>query len=136
MSTASTFRNSYSANIFRLYVVLYDDYFSQCLQFSYCHCSIASCTNLFLCCCLFLSIFVFSRKHSTELSEYGEIRRQVLEFYFSGNIPQNNLSAKNAEFRQADKKARELANAQQTIEEYLRQEQSQDHRKKKRNDLE
>ena len=61
--------------------------------------------------------------------------KQVLE-YFSGNIPQNNLSAKNAEFRQADKKARELANAQQTIEEYLRQEQSQDHQKKKRNDLE
>ena len=39
--------------------------------------------------------------------------------------------------RQADKKARELADAQRTIEEYLRQEQSRDqHQKRKRNDLE
>ena len=90
----------------------------------------------------------YRKEHSAELSEYGEIRKQVLEFYPSGHIPkvenlekkisslESNLSAKNTEFRQADKKARELANAQQTIEEYLRQEQSQDHRKKKRNDLE
>ena len=90
----------------------------------------------------------YRKEHSMELSEYGEIRKQVLEFYPSGHIPkvenlekridiiESNLSAKNAEFRQADKKACELANAQQTIEEYLRQEQIQDHRKKKRNDLE
>ena len=43
---------------------------------------------------------------------------------------ESNLSVKNAEFRQADKKARELANAQQKIEKYLRQEQTQDHQKK------
>ena len=43
----------------------------------------------------------------------------------------------NSEFDQADKKARELADAQRTIEEYLRQEQSRDQQKrKKRNDLE
>ena len=90
----------------------------------------------------------YRKEHSAELSEYGEIRKQVLEFYPSGHIPkvenlekridvlESNLSAKNAEFRQADKKARELANSQQTIEEYIRQEQIQDHRKKKRNDLE
>lgn len=88
------------------------------------------------------------KEHSAELSEYGKIRKQVLEFYPSGHIPkvenpekridvlESNLSAKNAEFRQADKKARELANAQQTIKEYLRQKQIQDHQKKKRNDLE
>ena len=90
----------------------------------------------------------YRKEHSAELFEYGEIRKQVLEFYPSGHIPkvenlekkisilESNLSAKKAEFRQADKKARELASAQQTIEEYLRQEQIQDHRKKKRNDLE
>ena len=42
-----------------------------------------------------------------------------------------------AEYRQADKKARELADAQRTIEEYIRQEQSRDQQqKRKRNDLE
>ena len=47
------------------------------------------------------------------------------------------LSAMNTEFDQADKKARELADAQRTIEEYLCQEQSRDQQKrKKRNDLE
>ena len=90
----------------------------------------------------------YRKEHSAELSKYGEIRKQVLEFYPSGHIPkvenlekkisslESDLSAKNAEFRQADKKTHKLANAQQTIEEYLRQEQSQDHQKKKRNDLE
>ena len=80
--------------------------------------------------------------------EYEQIDKQVLEFYPSGHIPkaenlekkisslESNLSAKNAEFRQADKKARELANAQQKIEKYLRQEQTQDHQKKEKNDLE
>jgi hypothetical protein len=47
------------------------------------------------------------------------------------------LSQTDAEYRQADKKARELAEAQRTIEEYLRQEQSRDQQqKRKRNDLE
>ena len=47
------------------------------------------------------------------------------------------LSAMNTEYNQADKKARELADAQRTIEEYLRQEQSRKQQKrKKRNDLE
>ena len=46
------------------------------------------------------------------------------------------LSAMNTEFNQADKKARELADAQRTIEEYLRQEQSRGEKKRKRNDLE
>ena len=91
----------------------------------------------------------YRKEHSVELSEYGEIRKQVLEFYPSGHIPkvenlekrigvlESDLSAKNAEFRQADKKACELANAQRTTEEYLRQEQSQDQKKRrKRSDLE
>ena len=46
------------------------------------------------------------------------------------------LLAMNSEFNQADTKARELADAQRTIEEYLRQEQSRDQQKRKRNDLE
>ena len=46
------------------------------------------------------------------------------------------LTAMDSEFRQTDKKARELAEAQRTIEEYLRQEQSRGGQKRKRNDLE
>ena len=46
------------------------------------------------------------------------------------------LSAMKTEYNQADKKARELADAQRTIEEYLRQEQSRGEQKRKRNDLE
>ena len=46
------------------------------------------------------------------------------------------LTAINTECNQADKKARELADAQRTIEEYLRQEQSRGDQKRKRNNLE
>ena len=87
--------------------------------------------------------------HSYELSEYGKVRTQVLELYPSGHIPtveklekgitalRKKLSTMNTEYDQADKKTRELADAQRTIEEYLRQEQSRDQQKrKKRNDLE
>ena len=91
----------------------------------------------------------YKESHSYELSEYGKVRTQVLELYPSGHIPtvekleksitalRDKLSAMNTEFNQADKKARELADAQRTIEEYLRQEQSRDQQKrKKRSDLE
>ena len=90
----------------------------------------------------------YRKEHSAELAEYGKIRTQVFELYPSGHIPtvekleksitalREKLSAMNTEFNQADKKARELADAQRTIEEYLRQEQSRGEQKRKRNDLE
>ena len=91
----------------------------------------------------------YRKEYSVELAEYGKVRTQVLELYPSGHIPtvenleksitalRKKLSAMNTEYNQADKKARELADAQKTIEEYLRQEQSRDQQKrKKRNDLE
>ena len=93
----------------------------------------------------------YRKEHSAELSEYGEIRRQVLEFYPSGHIPKvENLekkinalmqerSEKNMQFHEFDKKARDLADAQRTIEEFLRQErneQQQDRKRKKNGDLE
>lgn len=91
----------------------------------------------------------YRKDYSAELAEYGKVRTQVLELYPSGHIPtvknleksitalRKKLSAMNTEYNQADKKARELADAQRTIEEYLRQEQSRDQQKrKKRNDLE
>lgn len=91
----------------------------------------------------------YKETHSYELSEYVKVRTQVLELYPSGDIPtvekleksitalRDKLTAMNSEYNQADKKARELAEAQRTIEDYLRQEQSRDQQKrKKRNDLE
>ena len=91
----------------------------------------------------------YRKEHGGEIAEYHETCKQVLELYPSGHIPtvenleksitalRQKLSAMNTEFDQADKKARELADAQRTIEEYLRQEQSRDQQKrKKRNDLE
>ena len=91
----------------------------------------------------------YRNNNTDELNEYGEIRKQVLELYPSGHIPtvenlekqistmRETLSQKDAEYRQADKKALELSDAARTIEDYLRQEQSRNQQqKRKRNDLE
>ena len=93
----------------------------------------------------------YRQNNSDELTEYGQIRKQVLELYPSGHIPTvENLeqkinaliqerSEKDLQFREADKRARDLADAQRTIEEYLRQErneQQQDRKRKKNGDLE
>ena len=93
----------------------------------------------------------YRKDNSAELTEYGQIRTQVLELYPSGHIPTvENLeqkinaliqerSEKDLQFREADKRARDLADAQRTIEEFLRQErneQQQDRKRKKNGDLE
>ena len=93
----------------------------------------------------------YRQNNSDELTEYGQIRSKVLELYPSGHIPTvENLeqkinaliqerSEKDLQFREADKRARDLADAQRTIEEYLRQErneQQQDRKRKKNGDLE
>ena len=84
----------------------------------------------------------YKESHSYELSKYWKVRTKVLELYPSGHIPtveksittlRDKLTAMDSEFRQTDKKARELADAQRTIEEYLRQEQSRGEQKRKRN---
>ena len=93
----------------------------------------------------------YRQNNSDELSEYGQIRSQVLELYPSGHIPTvesldkkinaliQERSLKDQQFREADKRARDLADAQRTIEEFLRQErneQQQDRKRKKNGDLE
>ena len=91
----------------------------------------------------------YRKNNAFELAEYGEIRKQVLELYPSGVIPKvenlekqitamrETITQKDAEYRQADKKSRELSEATRTIEEYLRHEQSRNQQqKRKRNDLE
>ena len=93
----------------------------------------------------------YMKEHSAELTEYGQIRTKVLELYPSGHIPTvesldkkinaliQERSLKDQQFREADKRARDLADAQRTIEEFLRQErnkQQQDRKRKKNGDLE
>lgn len=93
----------------------------------------------------------YRKEHSAELTEYGQIRTKVLELYPSGHIPTvesldkkinaliGERSLKDQQFREADKRARDLADAQRTIEEFLRQErneQQQDRKRKKNGDLE
>lgn len=93
----------------------------------------------------------YRKEHSAELTEYVQIRTQVLELYPSGQIPtveslEKKINAliqerleKDLQFREADKRAHDLADAQRTIEEFLRQErdeQQQDRKRKKNGDLE
>ena len=93
----------------------------------------------------------YRKEHSAELTEYGQIRTKVLELYPSGHIPtveslDKKINAliqerllKDQQFREADKRARDLADAQRTIDEFLRQErneQQQNRKRKKNGDLE
>ena len=87
----------------------------------------------------------YRKEHAAELIEYAESRQKVLELYPSGQIPTvENLeqkinaliqehSEKDLQFREADKKARDLADAQRTIEEFLRQERNEQEQKQKKN---
>ena len=93
----------------------------------------------------------FRKEHSSELNDYQQCRQQILEWYPDKRIPiaealeqkinalLQERSQKNIEFQTANQKSKDLANAQRTIEEFLRQErntQEQNRRRKKNGDLE
>ena len=93
----------------------------------------------------------FRKEHNSELNDYGQCRQQILEWYPDHKIPTpealeqkinallQERSQKNIEFQTANQKSKDLANAQRTIEEFLRQErnsQEQNRRRKKNGDLE
>ena len=93
----------------------------------------------------------YRKENSAELTEYGQIRTKVLDLYPSGHIPTvesldkkinaliGERSLKDQQFREADKRARDLADTQRTTKEFLRQERSeqqQDRKRKKNGDLE
>ena len=81
---------------------------------------------------------------STVLTEYGQIRSQVLELYSSGHIPTvealkqkinaliGERSGKDLQFREADKQARGLVEAQRTVEKILRHERNAQEKNRKR----
>ena len=93
----------------------------------------------------------FRKDHHSELNDYGQCRQQILELYPDKRIPTaealeqkinallQERSQKNIEFQTVNQKSKDLANAQRTIEEFLRQErntQEQNRRRKKNGDLE
>lgn len=93
----------------------------------------------------------FRKEHHSELNEYGQCRQQILEWYPDRKLPTadsleqkinaflQGRSQKNIEFQTANQKSKDLADAQRTIEEFLRQErneQQQDRKRKKNGDLE
>nr|WP_242836280.1 relaxase/mobilization nuclease domain-containing protein [Ruminococcus flavefaciens] len=91
----------------------------------------------------------YKKDHSGSLQEYYDLTQEILKWYPNGHTPTaENLekkievltaqrSQKNAEYKAADQKARELSEASREIEEFLRQEQRRDQQKKRnRNDLE
>ena len=93
----------------------------------------------------------FRKEHNSELNDYGQCRQQILKWYPDKRIPiaealeqkinalLQERSQKNIEFQTANQKSKALANAQRTIEEFLRQErntQEQNRRRKKNGDLE
>ncbi len=90
-------------------------------------------------------------QNSYELQEYKEVSRQLLEWYPDKHLPtvdeleqkitalMQERSEKNELYRSVSQKSKDLAQAQQTIEEFLRQEravQKQSRKKKKSGDLE
>lgn len=93
----------------------------------------------------------FRKEHNSELNEYGQCRQQILEWYPDRKLPTaesleqkinallQERSQKDIEFQTANQKSKDLANAQRTIEEFLRQgrtAQEQNRRRKKNGDLE
>ena len=91
----------------------------------------------------------YKKAHSESLDEYHALSQKILEWYPDGRTPTvekferqiDELTAKriakNAEYKVADQKARELSETAREIDDYLRQEQDRNQqKKKKRNDLE
>ena len=93
----------------------------------------------------------FREQNSYELQEYREVSRQLLEWYPDKHLPTideleqkitaltQERSEKNELYKSVSQKSKDLAQAQQTIEEFLRQERAvheQSRKKKKNGDLE
>ena len=87
----------------------------------------------------------FRSEHSSELNEYGECQKQILEWYPSGHIPSVEAAEKKihalkqereqlkSQYEAVKVKAKELGEAQRDIDEYLRQERDAQQQKRKKN---
>ena len=90
----------------------------------------------------------FREQNSYELQEYKEVSHQLLEWFPDKHLPkvdelEQKISALMQErndrhelYKQASQKSKDLAKAQQTIEEYLKQERNQPQKRKNNGELE
>ncbi|MBQ3138637.1 MAG: relaxase/mobilization nuclease domain-containing protein [Ruminococcus sp.] len=89
----------------------------------------------------------YKKAHGGTLSDYHELKKKLLEWYPSGHVPtaeklnkhiaelRKQSAQKNARYRAIKLKADELSQAANEIEQYLRQEQSRDQQKKRRQNV-
>ena len=90
----------------------------------------------------------FREQNSYELQEYKEVSHQLLEWFPYKHLPKvdeleqkitvliQERNDKHELYKQASQKSKDLAKAQQTIEEYLKQERNQPQKKKNKGELE
>ena len=92
----------------------------------------------------------YRKDHSDELADYVESRAKVLELFPTGSVPtvenlekrilllEQEIAQKNGEYQAVNQKSKDLMQARQEIEAYLKNERevNQKQKKKKRNDLE
>lgn len=89
----------------------------------------------------------YKKAHGGTLSDYHELKKKLLEWYPSGHVPsaeklnkhiaelRTQSVQKNARYKAVKLKADELSQAANEIEQYLRQEQSRDQQKKRRQNV-
>ena len=89
----------------------------------------------------------YKKAHGGTLSDYHELKKKLLEWYPSGHVPtaeklnkhiaelRKQSAQKNARYKAIKLKADELSQAANEIEQYLRQEQSRDQQKKRRQNV-
>ena len=89
----------------------------------------------------------YKKAHGGTLADYHELKKKLLEWYPSGHVPtaeklnkciadlNQQKAQKNARYKAIKLKADELSQAANEIEQYLRQEQSRDQQKKRRQNV-
>ena len=89
----------------------------------------------------------YKKAHGGTLADYHELKKKLLEWYPSGHVPtaeklnkriadlNQQKTQKNARYKAIKLKADELSQAANEIEQYLRQEQSRDQQKKRRQNV-
>uniref|UniRef100_UPI0025DD3457 relaxase/mobilization nuclease domain-containing protein n=1 Tax=uncultured Ruminococcus sp. TaxID=165186 RepID=UPI0025DD3457 len=89
----------------------------------------------------------YRKAHGGTLADYHELKKKLLEWYPSGHVPtaeklnkriadlNQQKAQKNARYKAIKLKADELSQAANEIEQYLRQEQSRDQQKKRRQNV-
>ena len=85
----------------------------------------------------------YRKDHSDELTDYGESRAKVLELFPTGSVPtvenlekrilllEQEIAQKNGEYQAVNQKSKDLTQARQEIEAYLKNEREVNQKQKK-----